>query len=212
MFVKNHEGFTLVELIIAITILGLLAVGLLAALDPAEQFAKGRDTSTSQIAQTISGAIERYRATLNNAVPGTFPAGTTTNNSVIGSSPNGQTIINALIAAGELKPNFIAASGGTGAGSELSKIAIMRDVTANGSIYVCYKPTSKAFKMQGGQYYLTSSAATPVGTNAFSGAAQRVSTTAPGTPSIYTGATGVNCQNQATRPTNRDYCAFCYQQ
>lgn len=208
MLYKRSKAFTLVELIIAITILGLLAVGLLAALDPAEQFAKGRDTSTSQIAQTMSGAIERYRASFNNSTPGTFPAGTAANNSIVANTANGLTIVNALITAGELKSNFTSA-----AGAELAKIVIMRDITATGSIFVCYKPTSKSFMMQPGQYFLASSAATPVGTNAITGIAQQAATTRPGSanPTNASYAT-LACASQATSTAARNYCIFCYQQ
>ncbi len=87
-----------------------------------------------------------------------------------------------------------------------------------GSIYLCYKPTSKAFQMQGGQYYLVSSGALTTGVKvALSGITQRpmpgsARPTTPNPPfqSIATG--GIDCPSIATSPTNRDYCVFCYEQ
>lgn len=211
----RSKGFTLVELIIAITILGLLAVGLLAALDPTEQFNKGRDTSTSQIAQTISAGIERYRAArTDNGLPGTFPAGAYNTNSVVLSSTN--TIVTSLVTAGELKANFV-----NSAGAELAKIAIMRNNSATGSIYVCYKPTSKAFQMQGGQYHLATQTTAIAGANV-NALNSAVTTQRPilyglagytlsAVPAaLNTAAT--SCSNAASSPVSRDYCVFCYEQ
>ncbi len=205
----RRKGFTLIELIIAITILALLAVGLLAALDPAEQFNKARDTSTREIAKEISGAIERFYAA-QVTYPGAAASGTVgfpgtgtgpVAKSVImtaTSGLSGEAILNALINTGELKANFKVA-----AGAALSKILVYRD-TANNSVFICYKPLSKQFKTQSGLYTAMSTAGTPAATNVALAEGMSVSSA--------TGLTGNCTLAQAGSITDRDYCAFCFQQ
>lgn len=61
-------GFTMIELLIVISILGILAVMVLAAINPLEQINRGRDTAKRGDAEQMLGAFERY-----NAFNGYFP-------------------------------------------------------------------------------------------------------------------------------------------
>lgn len=57
---NSQKGFTLVELLIVIAILGVLAAGLLTVLDPLEQIQRGRDaTRISQVNQ-LGNAMTAY--------------------------------------------------------------------------------------------------------------------------------------------------------
>lgn len=59
----TNKGFTLMELLIVIGVLGILAAGLLAAIDPFEQLKKTRDTNNRSAAIELLGASQRYFAT-----------------------------------------------------------------------------------------------------------------------------------------------------
>src|SRR4030043_382669 len=56
------KGFTLVELLIVIALLGALAIGLIGALDPFEQLKKGGDTGTRNTVTEVHQGIIRYYA------------------------------------------------------------------------------------------------------------------------------------------------------
>ncbi len=124
-------GFTLIELLIVIALLGALAVGLLAALDPFEQFKKGSDTGVRNTVSEIHGAIIRYFA-----IRGTMPW----EGNYIGPA-NDATFTLALsniITTGELKTDFFKL-----AGNQLSSIYINGTTE---SITVCFQPKSKSFR------------------------------------------------------------------
>lgn len=55
-------GFTMIELLIVIAVLGILAVAVLAANNPIEQINRGRDTGSRSDAEQLLSAIDRYYA------------------------------------------------------------------------------------------------------------------------------------------------------
>jgi len=66
---KNQSlGFTLVEIILVIGMIGVILGGLIAVIDPAAQFRKGRDAQRKSDIRTIQQAVELYRAD-NGAYP-----------------------------------------------------------------------------------------------------------------------------------------------
>lgn len=144
---KLLRGFTLIELIITITILSILAVALLAALDPMEQINRARDTGVRNTALELHNALQRYYAIAN-----TFPAdfcGTDPDNGACisgnavaagGTPASTGNIISDLSDAGELKSNFARA-----AGNRLNQIRLFAE-NGTTNIYTCFTPVSKGFQ------------------------------------------------------------------
>ena len=65
---SRAAGFTMIELLIVITILGILATAVLSAINPIEQINRGRDTSAKSDAEQLLNATERF-----NAFQGYYP-------------------------------------------------------------------------------------------------------------------------------------------
>lgn len=59
---RSTSGFTLIELLIVIAVIGVLAVGLLIALDPVEQTMRARDSGLVTSSADIKSAILRFYA------------------------------------------------------------------------------------------------------------------------------------------------------
>jgi prepilin-type N-terminal cleavage/methylation domain-containing protein len=69
----SPKGFTLVELLIVIGVLGVLATGLLIAINPAQQLAKARDADRIAAVKQMSTAINRYMVTQGRPPPNKSP-------------------------------------------------------------------------------------------------------------------------------------------
>lgn len=82
----SKKGFTLVELLIVIAILGTLAVVVLIALNPVQQLARTRDSGRSSTVTQLGRAMEAYGTTRN----GVYPAA------------SGTWVATNLVAAGEI--------------------------------------------------------------------------------------------------------------
>lgn len=155
-----RKGFTLIELLIVIALLGALAVGLLATIDPFEQFKKGRDTATRNTTLEFYNAQLRYYATKAKF---TWLTSSTFNSKALNTMGAD---ITTLITAGELKDQFIQLSG-TG---NLAKIFITS--TSSQDVAVCFKPESKSFQIDPATLFDSSgqsSAVTCKSTNATTG-------------------------------------------
>lgn len=130
---KGKKGFTLIELLVVIGVIGILAAGLLAAIDPMEQLKKGRDTRKRSISVEFVNAVTRYYA-----VQGEMPWGAGNLSGAVLTSLTG--VITELITQGELKPEF--ASGADAAGGD--KIFITGQGAPVATVYACFDPESKS--------------------------------------------------------------------
>ncbi len=80
---KLIKGFTMIELLIVIAVLGVLATAVLSAINPIEQINRGRDTGSRSDAEQLLSAFSRYfttqevypwqRKTANPADPEAIP-------------------------------------------------------------------------------------------------------------------------------------------
>lgn len=131
---KGKKGFTLIELLVVIGILGILAIGILAAIDPFEQLKKGRDTNLRNVTVEYVNAATRYYAT-----HGELPWAE-------GSEPSGASLDTAtmipytqmLVDEGELKPEFQDALGDNAQNIFVTGIADPLQAI------VCFDPDSKS--------------------------------------------------------------------
>jgi len=139
MFMPKHmnhstRGFTLIELLIVIGIIGILAAGLLAAVDPIEQLRKGRDTQRKSISVELNNALARYYGVRGSMPWGTVPQAPAT----IASATS---MIGTLITSGELKSTFLS---GIPAAMQ-AQITLMGAAATDGAAtYVCFDPESRS--------------------------------------------------------------------
>ncbi len=150
---KLDKGFTLIELLIVIAVLGILAVAVLAAINPIEQINRSRDTGSRSDAEQLIGAIDRYYATRGyypwQSAPGTTDAGVdwvqvTTAWTGAGADPTG--VLARLSQAGteEVKQSFITRITSSG----YNPLYVYNRGNIGDSYYVCFLPQSGAFRTE----------------------------------------------------------------
>ncbi len=60
----KKKGFTMIELLIVIAVLGILAVAVLAAINPIEQINRGKDTGNRSDSEQLLSAVDRFYTTM----------------------------------------------------------------------------------------------------------------------------------------------------
>lgn len=147
---KLKQGFTLVELLVVMTLLGIIAVAIVAAINPIEQANRARDTRFKSDSGQLVSAIERYYTQ-----QAAFPWGSAdTALSVITAGSTGATGVGvcgttcasdgALITANELKQEFRSRDFIRDAASTdpTKTIQVLKAAGASSTIYACYRPLS----------------------------------------------------------------------
>lgn len=143
---KAQAGFTIVELAVVITVIGILAAVTIATYGTVQRDAK--DTAIKTATQQMADAMKLW-ATRNNKAPNQV----TTYNSgqgwvQKGSYPAGETIEDKLIAAGYLNPDFSAKLESQNAGAQRSILMFYpctdTSVTPNVTRYALYASLNDA--------------------------------------------------------------------
>ena len=141
MKIANSRGFTLIEILIVIVLLGILAVAVLSAINPLEQIKKARDSGRKSDSAELLNAHERYYTTFgcypwDTSCNGTVLSGTV--NPVFTTGGNSQ----ALLTNNEVKTQF--QNRNTVANGELW----MTEATG-GLVSVCFEPESESARNGG---------------------------------------------------------------
>ncbi len=131
---KSKSGFTLIEVIVAVSIFAILSVIAISALNPVEQINRGKDEAVLNTASELYQSLERLQA--NNGSP---PWDQSLQAEVL-TSDQGQEILDRLVERQELKKSFV-----TRNDNYLARIFISTSHDF-GQISICFAPNSVAFQ------------------------------------------------------------------
>lgn len=88
IFNRVKRGFTLVELLVVIGVIGVLAAGLVAVINPADRVAAANDAKVIADMNQLAGALQAYAASNGGSYP-VIAGGTGANwNTVVAAVPN----------------------------------------------------------------------------------------------------------------------------
>lgn len=161
MFISKLKklGFTMIELLIVIAVLGILAVAVLASINPIEQINRGRDTGSRSDAEQLISAVDRFYAAkgyypwmLSGTSDNTWTSGVAASSgallelvSPVSVGVDAQDILATLSSGGtaELKASFTSRIVDPAAANTLS---IYNSGVSGESTYVCFVPKSASFR------------------------------------------------------------------
>jgi prepilin-type N-terminal cleavage/methylation domain-containing protein len=163
---KREGGFTMIELLVVISVIGILAVAVLSSINPIEQINKGRDTRTRSDAAQLINAVDRYFAiqeyypwNVDNTGADTTGDGYTatiaTYDLELLFSGTGSVFtvaftanvtdwdwIDDLVTTAEVKEGF------TSRVRNDNSMILYKEGISNGTMYACFLPSSEAFKRE----------------------------------------------------------------
>jgi len=139
----SQLGFTLVELLIVMTIISIMAVGVLVGIKPLEQINKARDANSIQTVSDVMRAIQRFAASSGTDTASNYPWG-------LGSADN--PVMYSYLAAGsglldangpirkDFSSNFYSSA------VVPANIYVGKYTTADNVFYACFSPKSDQAK------------------------------------------------------------------
>lgn len=141
-------GFTMIELLVVISVIGVLAVAVLSSINPIEQILKSRDTRTRSDAAQLINATDRYFA-----IHEVYPWNTTTTSYtaagvdydeefVFTGSADDWDWVDVLVTTAEVKEGF------TNRLKNDDSLTIFKPGVSNATMYTCFEPQSEAFKFE----------------------------------------------------------------
>jgi len=147
----KKAGFTMIELLIVIAVLGVLAVAVLAAINPIEQINRGRDTGSRSDAEQLLSGIDRYYVARDGVWPWMANADDDDNATIGTLTPvdtdlddtDGNDVLDKLSTGGtqELKQSFINRI----TNDNYNDLNIYYGGAPGDSVYVCFEPQSGSF-------------------------------------------------------------------
>lgn len=157
MNIRKNYGFTLVELLIVIGLLGAIALIVISAINPIEQSNRARDTRYKADAGQLISAIDRYFVTqsafpwmINS--PATYPSADTAFDYIsaqsidVGLCGATCTVDGLLIDNNELKTEFRQRDFVKGSPSVPNQIWVGKAIGSSSSNYACFVPLSKSIR------------------------------------------------------------------
>jgi prepilin-type N-terminal cleavage/methylation domain-containing protein len=155
-------GFTMIELLVVISVIGILAVAVLSSINPIEQINKGRDTRTRSDAAQLINAADRYFAIHesypwndDNATNGYTGVGEY-EDAFDHEPEDGWDWAQVLVDTAEVKEGFVNRL------TNDDSLYVFKTDDSNATMYACFKPTSFAFKQEA--YKNCADGTTPSGT------------------------------------------------
>jgi len=144
-------GFTMIELLIVIAVLGVLAVAVLSAINPIEQINRGKDTGTRSDSEQLISAIDRYYtskgyypwmvgvSSANDAIDPLLEIATAAQTFGVDAEP----MLTNLSTGGtaEIKAAFVTRIVGA-----VKHLWLYNSGTPGDSTYVCFIPASASFR------------------------------------------------------------------